>query len=97
MGIMGHADCLSLDEETVLAVFKSHRIRFGYGLTYSTFVHDLHGRPGIDVRLVLDGLVQRSLLKVLPEVRDFYILTRSGEVLAGLRTTSESVGPSPAP
>lgn len=92
---MGLADCLSRDEETILAIFKSHRIRFGFGLTYSTFQNELHGRPEIDVRLVLNGLVQRGLLKVLPEVRDFYVLTRSGEVLSGPRTVSDSGGASP--
>jgi hypothetical protein len=80
---MEHLDCLSWEEVAILAVFKSHRIRFGFGLTYSTFLHELHARPEIDVRAVLTGLVQRGLLKVLPEVKDFYILTRSGEVLSG--------------
>lgn len=92
---MEHLDCLSREEEAILAVFQSHRIRFGFGLTCSTFLHELHGRPEIDVRRVLTGLVQRGLLKVLPEVRDFYILTRSGEVLTRPRPATGTDGPSP--
>jgi|GEM_PF-2853087 hypothetical protein len=80
---MNLADCLSPEEEAVLAVFKVHRIRYGFGLTTSTFARELSDRPGIDIRRVLGGMVQRGLLKVLPEVPDFYILTRSGEVLSG--------------
>lgn len=70
---------LSKDEATILSVFKLHRIRFGYGLTRSTFVHELSDRPEMDVRVVLNRMVRDGLLTVLSEVPDFYILTREGE------------------
>jgi hypothetical protein len=79
---MAPTGCLSEDEALVLAVFRGRRIGHGFGLTATTFSYELHGRTGADVRRVLDGLVQRGLLAVRPEVKDFYILTRSGELLS---------------
>lgn len=70
---------LSKDEETILSVYKLRRIRFGYGLTHSPFAHELCDRPDVDVRGGLDRMVGGGLLKVLPEVPDFYILTPEGE------------------
>jgi hypothetical protein len=79
---MAPPGCLSEDEALVLAVFRRRRVGHGFGLTATTFSYELHGRTGADIRRVLDGLVQRGLLAVRPEVKDFYILTRSGELLS---------------
>jgi hypothetical protein len=70
---------LTGDEEAILSAYKTHNIRSGFGLTFTTFVHQLAGRPEIDVRAALNAMVGKGLLTTLPELPDYYILARDGE------------------
>jgi DNA-binding IclR family transcriptional regulator len=72
---------LAPEHEAVLAVYERLRIRAGFGLTLRTLAHELGGRPDDETRRTLDRMVRLGLLQVLPEVGDYYLLTRDGETL----------------
>lgn len=76
---MERSSGLPPEQDQVLALYQRHRIRHGYGLTFSTFSHELRDHPPSELRQTLNRMVQTGLLTVWPEVDDFYILTRDGE------------------
>jgi DNA-binding IclR family transcriptional regulator len=69
------------EHQAVLEVFERRRIRAGFGLTTATLAHELGGRPEEELRRTLDRMVQLGFLQVMPEVADYYLLTRDGEIL----------------
>lgn len=75
------ADELGLkpEQERVLRVYEARRIRAGFGLTLQTIAHEIPGVPERDLRRTLDGMAGTGLLQVMPEVADYYLLTRDGE------------------
>ena len=76
---MSSQDALSPAEEAVLAVYRTRRIRPGYGLTATTFRKELKYIPLPAITEAIASLLAKGCVGAHPVIQDFYLLTPKGD------------------